>query len=70
MKIRLLNDGGYGDMDDVEFPAEVSARMCEVSGLHEVSGAEIIRVGGDASKWGNDHYYAWDCYVGEAEIVE
>lgn len=70
MRIRLLNDGGYGDMDDVEFPAEVSARECEVSGLHEVSGAEIIRVGGTASKWDSGHYYAWNCDVGEAEIVE
>jgi hypothetical protein len=70
MKIRLLNDGGYGDMSDVKFPVEVDARIHAASGLHEVSGAEIIRVGGIASKWASYHYYAWDCDVGEAEIVE
>lgn len=70
MKIRLLNDGGYGDMRDVKFPVEVDARIHAASGLHEVSGAEIIRVGGTASKWESSHYFAWDCDVGEAEILE
>lgn len=70
MKIRLLNDGGYGDMCDVKFPVEVDARLHEASGLHEVSGAEVIRVGGHESWWDADHYYAWDCDAGEAEIAE
>lgn len=59
MRIKLLNDGGYRDMDAVEFPVEVEATNRFGSG-YEVSGAEILRIGGAVDGWfrGNTYYWA------------
>lgn len=58
MKIKLLNNGGYGDMEDVKFPVEVEGANWEDSGF-DVSGSEIIRVGGDARYWNANVHYFW-----------
>lgn len=42
MKIKLLNDGGYGDMDGVQFPAIVEGRR---NGAFFVKASELYRVG-------------------------
>ncbi len=43
MKIKLLNDGGYGDMQAVKFPAEVEA--VQERGHFKVHKSELYRVG-------------------------
>ncbi len=58
MRIKLLNDGGYGDMAAVSFPVEVDAVDWQGVGF-DVSGAEIIRVGGDSLEWNSEHTYFW-----------
>lgn len=58
MKIKLLNDGGYGDMENVVFPVEVEATDWGGLGF-DVSGAEIIRIGGDREGWHSFEDYFW-----------
>jgi hypothetical protein len=48
-KIRLLNDGGYGDMDDVKFPVEVEAKGYLSN--FTVSSDELYRVGAARGKF-------------------
>lgn len=43
IKIRLLNDGNYGDSENVKFPVEVEATECGLG--FEVSQSELERVG-------------------------
>lgn len=48
MKIKLLNDGGYRELNGVKFPVEVIGFMYE--GLEHcvgVDGDELLRIGGD-----------------------
>lgn len=47
MKVRLLNDGGYGDMEMVEFPVVVEVCGFEPGAcdLYLVKGSELIAVG-------------------------
>lgn len=47
MRVRLLNDGGFGDMDRVQFPVVVEACGFEPGGLdlYFVKGSELIAVG-------------------------
>lgn len=58
MKIKLLNDGDYGDMANVIFPVEVEGENWLGFGF-DVLGSEIIRVGGDPSKWHPRETYYW-----------
>lgn len=58
MKIKLLNDGGYGDMENVKFPVEVEGKDWHGLGVH-VSGAELIGVGADAEEWDSNVSYFW-----------
>lgn len=43
MKIKLLNDAGYGDMENVKFPAEVDA--AQKRGYFSVLREELYRIG-------------------------
>ncbi len=43
MKIKLLNDAGYGDMQAVKFPVEVEAK--QKRGYFSVHKSELYRVG-------------------------
>ncbi len=45
MRIKLLNNGGYGGMGNINFPVEVEA--VKWNGGFEVSTSELIRVGCD-----------------------
>lgn len=59
MKIKLRNDGTYGDMGGVRFPVEVEGTNWFDCGF-EVSGAEILRVGGTPGRWNKDEIYYWE----------
>lgn len=50
MKIKLLNDGGYGDMEDVKFPVEVLASRLYRGGAL-VSREELYRVGAKSGEF-------------------
>lgn len=67
MKIKLLNDGGLWGMDDVKFPAMVEALEDDDIGFN-VSGSELIRVGGDSEAL--DHDYDYFFTSEECEIVD
>lgn len=69
MKIKLLNDGGYGDMENVKFPVEVEAKPWGDDGF-DVSGFELIRVGATQSKWDKNQTYYFSAFFGECEVVE
>ena len=43
-KIKLLNDGGYGDADNVNFPVEVDAKAARDIGFFVLE-SELILVG-------------------------
>lgn len=73
MKVKLLNDGGYGDMELVKFPVEVEGSLVpDCNGeLVRISGSELIRVGASSSSddWDPDFFYNF--FVGsEAELTE
>lgn len=45
MRVLLLNDGGFGDADDVKFPVEVEALRLTGDGFFLISRDELHRVG-------------------------
>lgn len=67
MKVKLLNDGGYGGMGDVNFPVEVLAQMWP--GVVTVAKEELYRVGAESGAFEVLGRYAF--LIGEhAEVVE
>lgn len=69
LKVKLLNDGGFSDMENVKFPVIVEGVDLEGQGCG-IKGSEIIRIGADNSKqWDDDSRYFFD-YDGECEVVE
>ena len=69
MKIKLLNDGGYGDIENVKFPVEVEAEPWSNDGF-DVLGAELIRVGATAVEWNACEVYYFSSFHGECEVVK
>lgn len=69
MKIKLLNDGGYGDMEDVKFPVIVDAEMGH--GCFDVAASELYRIGANSGEFGEPNE-AWAFLDGEQaeEVVE
>lgn len=60
MKIKLLKNGGYTGLDKVIFPVEVEGTevMSDSSVFgYDVSGAELIRIGGDPSCYSESNTY-------------
>lgn len=45
MRVLLLNDGGFGGADNVEFPVEVEALRLTSNGFFKISNNELHRVG-------------------------
>lgn len=45
MKIKLLNDGGFLGLQNVDFPAIVYGKFCE--GCYLIKTSELYRVGAD-----------------------
>ncbi|KAF2282415.1 hypothetical protein GH714_044100 [Hevea brasiliensis] len=50
MKVRLFNDAGYGDMEEVSFPAIVKARVFH--GVFLVNASELYRIGANPGTFG------------------
>lgn len=70
LKVKLLNDGGYGDMENVKFPVIVEGEDFEGEGFL-VSGSELIRVGAsnDNDVW--DPNYKYFFYnIRECEVIK
>lgn len=67
VRVRLLNDGGYGDAEDVKFPVVVE---CEdlFGNIIVVSTEELLRVGFD---WeGEDLDETWPFSIGrDCEVI-
>lgn len=60
MKIRLLNDGDYGDMDDVRFPVEVEGTCARGKVYCEVKGVELLKAGAShVSRWDASYPYVF-----------
>lgn len=47
MKVRLMNHGGYESLICVDFPVEVEASYGEDETIVNVTGLELISIGGD-----------------------
>lgn len=46
MKIKLLNDGGYNGMEDIEFPIVVNAiKNKKYNNLYGVYGSDLMSIG-------------------------
>ncbi len=55
MKVKLLNDGGYGGMRNTKFPAIVNGFYYDVSDrVVGIDCSELIRVGADEDTFGID----------------
>lgn len=71
MRLLLVNDGGYGDMQNVVFPAEVEADelgCCKYS----VKGAELIRIGATVNcefPFDPDFGYVFVSYMDHCEVL-
>lgn len=69
MKVRLLNDGGYGDMEKVNFPAIVDAKI--LRGLFLVNSSELYRVGANPGTFcGLDEEWAFLKNIHALEVVD
>ena len=69
MKIKLLNDGDYGDMDSVKFPVIVDAEMGP--GYFDVIASELYRIGANSGEFGESNE-TWAFLNGEhaEEVIE
>lgn len=65
MKIKLLNDGGFIGLGNVNFPAEVEAIYR--NGRYKVSRDELVRVGGLAQCFAIDDL--WNFFSSEVEVI-
>lgn len=72
MKVKLLNDGGFGPaMKKIEFPVVVDAEYDEcLQGAILVSVEELIRVGGDRRSIINTTLPNLTFAPGEFEVVD
>lgn len=71
MKVRLLNDGGFSSLANVNFPVEVEATFddeVEDNSAIYVSSCELIAVGGDSNLLASpdERYFVDD----EFEVVD
>ena len=68
-RIRLLNDGYYGDMENVKFPVEVEA-VKNVGGWgFDVKASELYRVGANENTFDRNHDWVFEVGA-ECEVVE
>lgn len=71
MKVKLLNDGGYGKhvtMRNTKFPVVVEAVGNYESFGFDVKGSELIRIGAEPDHIDPDYYYFF--YDKECEVFE
>lgn len=69
MKVRLLNDGGYGDMENVKFPVIVDGFYDDLYGgaVIDVPVSELNKRG---AKLMVDGFLYFSVVQGECEVVE
>lgn len=72
MRVRLLNDGGFGNMDGVLFPTDVRGTHTSCignDGYCEVTGDELLKAGASyPAQW--DRSYKYVFIVGtECEVL-
>lgn len=76
MKLMLINDGNYGDMEQVKFPVQVEGRPSPWGSPHifQIHLSELLRVGADPEGWsefqGEDGGYCNFFYGSEVLVVE
>lgn len=70
LKVRLLNDGGYGDMENVKFPVIVDGADYHGVGCN-VLGANLVKVGAsnEHDVWDIDYEYLF-LYGTECEVID
>lgn len=69
-KARLLKDGSYGyGLEKIQYPVEVEVFSVDTEfDSVDISGAELIRIGGDADEFTPEHPYIF--FLGtEAELI-
>lgn len=57
VKIKLLNDGMYGDMEHITFPVEVEATF-DGNG-YDVPISELVRIGCNSDDWSDMDSAFW-----------
>lgn len=65
LKVRLLNDGGYGDMENVKFPIVVNGQKWLGKGF-DVSVSEVNKHG---ATFTGDGFLYFSLLSGECEVV-
>ena len=69
-KACLLNDGSFGEgLEKIQYPVEVEVFSVDTElDSVDISGAELIRIGGDADAFAPEHPYIF--FLGtEAELI-
>lgn len=69
-KARLLNDGSYAyGLEKIQYPVEVEVFSVDTEfGWVDISGAELVRIGGDADAFTPEYPYTF--FLGkEAELI-
>lgn len=67
MKIKLLCNGGYGGMENVNFPVVVESTLSG-SELHGVTGRELISLGANPDWFSPDILYNFN--IDECEAIK
>lgn len=70
VKARLLKDGSYGSgLEKIQYPVEVEVFSVDIKlDSVRISGAELIRIGGDADEFTPEYPYIF--FLGtEAELI-
>ncbi|QZA71181.1 hypothetical protein AH01_63 [Pantoea phage AH01] len=67
MKIRLLNNDGFGGLENVKFPVEVDGQPWQNCGYDVVS-SDLLPFGADPELWGDEALAFWHNH--EVEVVE
>lgn len=67
LKVKLLNDGGYGDMENVKFPVIVEGTMWSDRGI-DVKVSELNKHGAEFID-GDEEYY-FSLLQGECEVIK
>lgn len=72
MRVLLLNNGGFPDLENVKFPVEVEAEPSGDTGV-DIKGSELLRVGATQTEedpWDEDYDYYFSFLYGECVAVD
>ena len=68
MKVSLFDDGCYAALENISFPVIVEVNNHYDTGV-DISGAELIHIGGDEERIDIDRDYYFSFFSGECEVV-